>query len=93
VPRGGLILQISEYAEAPAWTSQSHVLLCRIEVEVDRSDTEEVFEIGRGFRKVVSKRGSLAVEDEPQLQPCPGGDTEVVQDDGMCRPCGNSECT
>ena len=91
MPGDGRILPVSDYAEAPAWSGQSHTLLHCAEMEVDRRDMREVVEVGKGFWEAVSKQGFLTVEGEPQNQPYPGGDTEVVQEDGRCRPCDDRE--
>ena len=85
----GFIFPESKDTQPPAWSIHSYKLLYHTEVEVNRGDMREVPEVGGGFWEVVSKRRFLTAEGELQYQRCPDRDMEVIQEDGMCRLCGD----
>lgn len=83
------LFPVSENIQLPTQPTQSHPFLCRAEVEVNRGDVREVFEIGAGSWKVVLKRRFLTTKGEVQIERCPSGGAEVIQKDGMWRSCGD----
>ena len=60
-----LVFPVSEYTEVPARSTHLNILLCRVELEADRGDMREVFEICSVFWEVVSKRRFSATKGEP----------------------------